>query len=447
MIKQPEKPSREPSANSDDKDNSPPPASPSRRGFLAGAGIAAGASILPGQLRAHDDDSAERFRRSEKDKRRRILIKGGTILSMDPTVGDLVKGDVLIEGSKIKAIGANISASAETIDARGMIVIPGFCDPHIHSWQGQIPRIIPNQISVPATHPTNNYTAVMHQLMAPAYRPEDMYIGTLMTMLTCINGGITTVCDNSHNSRSSAHSDAAIRALFDSGVRGVHASGAPRFGTWDMQWPNDVYRLKKKWFSSDDQLVTLRLFVQGSQPASAQDPAVLKVRKDLDLWMSFDGGGNAANVPQLYADGVYNGKESYNHGGGFPEANMHAIVEHGAKVNVCPRIDSQFGGNSAAQFGFAAYQRWLDFGLRPAMSNDDPGTYSIDMFAEMHVLYASHRGKAKEARFDASVPDYADVTVREILQSATLMGAEGCALDHKVGSLRPGKEADIDQCQ
>jgi cytosine/adenosine deaminase-related metal-dependent hydrolase len=65
------------------------------------------------------------------------------------------------------------------------------------------------------------------------------------------------------------------------------------------------------------------------------------------------------------------------------------------------------------------------------------------MFTEMHVMYAAHRGKAKEARFDPAVPDYPEVTVREILESATIKGAEGCALDHKVGTLTPGKEADI----
>jgi cytosine/adenosine deaminase-related metal-dependent hydrolase len=133
-----------------------------------------------------------------------------------------------------------------------MILIPGFCDPHIHSWQGQIPRIVPNQISAPP-NPTHNYNTVMHQTMALAYRPKDMYVGTLMTMLACINGGITTVCDNSHNARSGAHSDAAIQALFDAGIRGVHASGAPHYGTWDQQWPQDLYRLKQKYCSSDDQ--------------------------------------------------------------------------------------------------------------------------------------------------------------------------------------------------
>src|SRR5207302_9069250 len=105
-----------------------------------------------------------------------------------------------------------------------------------------------------------DYYAYNHQCFAPLYRPEDMYVGNLATALGCIDAGITCIIDNSHNSRTSAHSDAAIQALFDSGIRAVHASGAPQFGNWDHQWPQDLERLQKRFFSSADQLVTLRMF-------------------------------------------------------------------------------------------------------------------------------------------------------------------------------------------
>jgi len=242
----------------------------SRRSFLKrGSALAAAGAAMPllsGTAGAQSNVDArmlERLERAIADRDRRILLKGGTIISMDPAVGNLGQGDLLIQGKKIAAVGRDLSASAQgktiVVDAKDMILIPGFCDPHIHSWQGQVPRVVSNQISLPPNDRTHNYMTVMHETMAVAYRPKDMYIGTLMTMLVCINGGITTVCDNSHNARSSEHSDAAIQALFDAGVRGVHASGAPRNGKWDQQWPQDLYRLKQKYCSSDDQLVTLRM--------------------------------------------------------------------------------------------------------------------------------------------------------------------------------------------
>src|SRR5258706_13485369 len=87
-----------------------------------------------------------------------------------------------------------------------------------------------------------------------------MYVGGMITALGCIDAGITCVIDNSHNARSAAHSDAAVEALLDSGIRAVHASGAPQAGDWDHQWPQDLARLEGEYFASDDQLGTLRMF-------------------------------------------------------------------------------------------------------------------------------------------------------------------------------------------
>ena len=177
------------------------------------------------------------------------------IISMDAKIGDIAKGDVLIEGKKIVAVGGDLKAAgAQVIDASNAILIPGFVDCHRHSWEGQLRRINPNAATLDA------YSAATHQSFAKAYRPEDMYAGNLITALGCIDAGITCIIDNSHNSRSAAHSDMAIRALFDSGIRGVHAAGAPQAGDWDHQWPQDLARLQKQFFSSTDQLVTLRIF-------------------------------------------------------------------------------------------------------------------------------------------------------------------------------------------
>src|SRR5215471_11948973 len=190
------------------------------------------------------------------DPNRRILLKGGTIISMDSSAGDFAQGDVLIQGKKIAAVGANVKISGPTprvIDASNNILIPGFVDCHRHSWEGVLRRIIPNGDIA-------SYMATTHQGFAPYYRPHDMYVGNLITALGCIDAGITCIIDNSHNSRSAADSDAAIQALLDSGIRASHASGAPQTGDWDKQWPEDLVRLQKKFFASTDRLVTLRMF-------------------------------------------------------------------------------------------------------------------------------------------------------------------------------------------
>ena len=226
----------------------------SRRGFLKTALAASSAvtllegAALSGQRGAAPDDAGtlDRPWRQAVPAGQRILLKGGIIVSMDPKIGDFVKGDVLIEGKKIVNVAGEIKApaQAQVIDASNTIVIPGFVDAHRHSWEGQLRRIIPDG-AIAA------YMATTHQGFARFYRPHDIYAGNLITALGCIDAGITCMIDNSHNSRSAAHSDAAVQALIDSGIRGVHASGAPQTGDWDKQWPQDLARLQKQFFSSD----------------------------------------------------------------------------------------------------------------------------------------------------------------------------------------------------
>src|SRR5262245_63212661 len=229
--------------------------------FTAAAAIAAAPFVLrQGEAAqrpaaAGDAGTLEPSWREGPTTRQPILLKGGTIVSMDPKVGDFVKGDVLIDGTKIVSVGMQASAprQAQVIDATNTIVIPVFVDAHRHSWEGQLRRIIPDGAIA-------EYMATTHNGFARYYRPHDIYVGNLITALGCIDAGITCMIDNSHNSRSAAHSDAAVQALIDSGIRGVHASGAPQTGEWDKQWPQDLERLQKRFFSSTDQLVTLRMF-------------------------------------------------------------------------------------------------------------------------------------------------------------------------------------------
>ncbi|WP_199769649.1 hypothetical protein [Aeromonas sp. ASNIH2] len=156
-----------------------------------------------------------------------ILIKGATILSMDESVGNIERGDILISGSTITAIGENLEANgARIINATNIIAMPGMVDSHRHSWEGQLRRINPNATCL------EDYSNATHFSFAKYYRPADMYIGNLLTALGCIDAGITTVIDNSHNSRTAAHSDAAVEALLDAGIRAIHASGAPVSGEW-----------------------------------------------------------------------------------------------------------------------------------------------------------------------------------------------------------------------
>jgi cytosine/adenosine deaminase-related metal-dependent hydrolase len=145
---------------------------------------------------------------------------------MDPLIGELATGDVLVEGSRILDVSPDLRSDgaadgAIVIDTTGCIVCPGMVDTHRHAWQTQMRRTIPDVDDL-AGYLTSTLASA-----APNYTPHDMYVGTRLAALTALDGGITTMLDFSHNSRTAAHSDSAIRALFDTGIRGVHASMSP----------------------------------------------------------------------------------------------------------------------------------------------------------------------------------------------------------------------------
>src|SRR5215210_4143617 len=194
----------------------------------------------------------------------RILIKGGTVITVDPSLGDLFPtGDVLDEGNRIVEVGHSIDAGdAQVIDATDCLVLPGLVDTHRHTWQSLFRNIASDWTLA-------HYFTGLHGTMSALYRPEDTYAGNLLGTLEALDSGITTLLDWSHNLNTPDHSDAAVDALFDSGARVIFAHGGG-FQHWqppsDLPHPaDDVRRLRNARFSSDDQLVTMFLAPRGNQ--------------------------------------------------------------------------------------------------------------------------------------------------------------------------------------
>lgn len=203
----------------------------------------------------------EQLSRRAEDPDRLVLFKNGTVLTLDPDVGDFALGDVLVKGSTIVAVGPDLSTDAGdavVVDATGRIVLPGFQDTHRHCWQGQMRRLIPDCDNNTA------YLAVMNEWLGTHYRPHDVYVGNLISALGALDAGITSLLDFFHNPRTPDHSDAAIQALTEAGIRAVHTSCGPIAGEHDGTWPGDLKRVRDTYFSSSDQLLTLRLGTIGA---------------------------------------------------------------------------------------------------------------------------------------------------------------------------------------
>ena len=110
----------------------------------------------------------------------RRLIRGGTILTMDPALGDL-SGDVLIENGMIAAVAPTIACDdAEVVDARTMIVAPGFVDTHRHVWQTQL-RGVATDWSL------FDYTCLMRHAYSASYDVNDAYLGNYVGALVGVD--------------------------------------------------------------------------------------------------------------------------------------------------------------------------------------------------------------------------------------------------------------------
>src|ERR1700723_4689513 len=140
---------------------------------------------------------------------------------MSAKVPNLVTGDVLVEGDRIVAVEANIAVDgAEVIEAAGNIVLPGLVDAHHHAWLGVMRRLMPDVDDLFA------YIDVVAEKLGAHYRPLDMYLSTRLTALASLDAGVTTIIDACHSSRSPEHTDAALDALDNTGIRALHMVGA-----------------------------------------------------------------------------------------------------------------------------------------------------------------------------------------------------------------------------
>ncbi|MGB7648121.1 MAG: amidohydrolase family protein [Pseudomonas fluorescens] len=362
----------------------------------------------------------------------RTLIRGATVLSMDSETGNLARGDILIEGSTITSIKAHIEVDdAVVIDASGMIAMPGMVDTHRHAWEGQLRRINPNAQTL------EDYCNATHYSFAKFYRPGDMYIGNLLTALGCIDAGITTVIDNSHNSRTGAHSDAAVEALLDASIRSIHACGAPVSGDWDKaHWPGNLERLQQKYFkNADNSLVSLAMMAQLEPELWAEAR-----RLGLPIITEFFGADMATELAGLHRKGLLGPDNIFNHCTALPDAGWQILREAGVRVNVCPRSDAHYG----IEDGMFAMQAALRHGIRPGLSVDNETSYSGDMFMEMRVAFYLQRVMGMHPqRCCGSAHHLVTLPAHSLLKAATADGAACAGLQDKIGSLTPGKQADL----
>jgi 5-methylthioadenosine/S-adenosylhomocysteine deaminase len=374
----------------------------------------------------------------------RIVLRGGYVITMDRELGDLPGGDVLIEGDTIAQVAPNIQADAEVIDVSGNIVIPGFVDTHRHTWEAAIRGCAPD-----AT--LDDYFVEVLDSFAPLYRPEDVYASNLAGALECVNAGITTLVDWSHINNTPEHPDAGVRGLQEAGIRAVYAYGSANLSLSDYWFESklaipreDVERVRRTYFASDDGLLTMALATRG--PGFCQDDVVRAewgMARELGLPITVHVGmgrlaGRWGMVKLLDNLGLLGSDTTFIHCCYFSDEEWRLVADSGGTVSIAPQVEMQMG------HGWPPVARAIEAGLRPSLSIDVVTTVPGDMFTEMRCVFAGERQKLNAAAWETDTPVPATMLkARDLLQIATLNGAHVAGLEDRTGSLTPGKQADV----
>lgn len=357
------------------------------------------------------------------------LIKNGLVIDTDPEPVVLGHADVRVQDGLITEVGRDLPEArgaevAEVIDATGRIVLPGFVDTHRHTWQAGIRAAGPD-VDFP------QYMRRVFDELAPRHRPQDVYTGTLAGALECLDAGITTLLDWSHAQFTPEHTGASVRALRESGIRAVfgYCYGGPPGGL-----VAETRRVRETLFDTPG-LVSMAMAALG--PEIAGEERALeewRLAEELGLPVTAHLGGHGREnavkgLAFLEEHGLLAVPTTFVHALHYTDEEFRRIAAAGGTASVSPVDEMNLG------LGYPTTGRARAAGVPTSLSADTVVCAPGDMFSQMRTAHLLERGR----------PDGAGLgfTTRDALRLATIEGAEVLGLAGVVGSLRPGKQADL----
>lgn len=387
----------------------------------------------------------------------RTLIRGADVLTMDPSLGEMLNTDVLIEGEKIVQIGRGISAaSAEVVDARGMILMPGLIDGHRHNWEGiETGRLV--KIS-------NNYSSGYQQWkerLMVCITPADSYLMEYLGGVQAIDYGVTCMLNYAHIHHTQDMAVSAAKGALASGIAGAFAyqiSHTPSYGQPatvpskqsynDRLAPPDAAHwrtaqyLREHVFGSDDALLQFGVATsnaQGVRPVAEFGEELKRIRgtlkprlicTHLNKQVPTPPDSVYFNVTQLERAGLLGPDYHITHGNEISDAEMVMLKDAGSKL--CASPAGEWAYPSPSMHG-RAYSAGLDVGI----GTDVPLALQQDFFEHIRTaywsLYRSETGAKIANRYTSSTA----------LEFATILGAKAMGIGDVTGSIARGKRADL----
>jgi cytosine/adenosine deaminase-related metal-dependent hydrolase len=398
---------------------------------LLGTTLAVGAaSLVPAASPALAQGAPASGAARSLPARGEFIIRGAYLLTMDAKLGDIPNGDIHVRNGEIVAVGANLAApGAEVIEARTMIAIPGMIETHWHMW-GTAARNMAGDDEKTGYFP---YSRVLGKV----FTPEDNARGVRIGLAEALNGGLTTVNNWSHNLLAPDYADAELQAHRDLGGRALFSYGYSRKTGANQTLPlDDVARVQKQWFNGGDGLLTLGIASRGPENNTVDIcQKEWDTARKLGIRITCHMGTNPARVEKrqgiqvLLKAGLLGPDVLLVHDTNTNDRDLEVLAKSKTPVSLSPYTELRTG------FGFTPILDMLKFGVPVSLSVDTALLCgNADMFAIM---------KAVQNIGDGAARSEFGLAARRVLQMATIDGAVALGIADKVGSLTPGKRADI----
>jgi 5-methylthioadenosine/S-adenosylhomocysteine deaminase len=373
----------------------------------------------------------------EASARRPVVLRHGTVLTMDDQHRILADTDLLVIDGKIVAIGPALEApeGAVEIDATGGIVMPGMVDTHRHLWQTALR-------GYGADWTLTQYFVWFYLEWGRIFRPEDIYAGNLLGAIEALDAGVTTTVDWSHGLQTVDHADAAVDALEEIPGRFVLAYGNIQAGPWEWAASKDFRDFVVRRIDGRGDLLGFQMAFDVTGDPQFPERAAFEVARELDVAVTTHAGvwgaTNDDGIRLMHENGFMTPKSVYVHAATLTPDSYNRIAATGGTASVSTESEQ-----SAGQ-GYPPTWRLRQHGIPISLSMDTSVWWSGDLFSAMRATLSADRSREHlEHHARQETVTHAALRAEQVVDWATRGGSRALGLDSVVGSLDVGKKADV----
>ncbi len=364
-----------------------------------------------------------------------VVLRGGTVLTMDAAGTVLRDADVLVVGERIAAVGPRLEVpeGAAEVDATDGVVMPGMIDTHRHMWQTAMR-------GYGADWTLTQYFVWNYLEHGRHFRPEDIYAGNLLSTLDSLEAGVTTSVDWSHGLQSVGHAEAALAALEETPGRWVLAYGNIHAAPWEWSASPDFQAFARR--VVDGGRTSLQMAFDVTGDPSFPEKAAFEVARDLGLPVTTHAGvwgaTNDEGIRLMHEHGFMTPRTTYVHAATLTEDSYQRIAATGGSASVSSESESSCGQ------GYPSSWKLRRHGIPVSLSVDTSVWWSADAFSAMRATLSSDRAREHElAHAEGDTVTHIGLRAQDVVGWATRGGAEALGIADEVGSLEVGKRADV----